>query len=274
MSGIAVAKMSGAGNDFVVLDDAAASTIGPGLPEWIRRVTRRGLSLGSDGVLIVTPLGGDRVRVVFHNPDGARAFCGNGSRCAARFAHERGMAAAGMVLETDAGAVPARVVGSQVRLELPPPIDRGPVELQLDAETETGRLIDAGVPHLVVPVADPDRAPLERWAPAWRRDPRFGPDGVNVDLAGAALPIRLRTWERGVEGETLACGSGAVATAFAARLAGAPAAMQLIPASGIPLTVEFAGPAASPSHAVLEGDARWVVVGELSPEALWVADRG
>jgi len=265
-----VVKMSGAGNDFVVLDAEQSARI-EGAPEaWARRVCRRGLSVGADGVLFVEPAGANRVRVRFLNPDGSAAFCGNGSRCAARFAFRRGYAAEAMVLETLIGDVPATVEGARVRLELPAPRDLGPVDLELEAESVSGRWIDAGVPHFVVRVASVAGAPLERWGPRVRRDSRFGAAGTNLDVVaeGAARTVTLRTWERGVEGETLACGSGAVAAAFAARLAGGAEWLRIVPASGVPLEVGLPGPAEAPRSAVLVGDARFVFEAALGEEAL------
>jgi diaminopimelate epimerase len=263
--GIRVAKMSGAGNDFLVLGPDAGFHLPADLATWTRRVCRRGLSVGADGVLLVEPRGRDRVGVRFLNPDGSEAFCGNGSRCAARFAHLRGMARAEMVLETCAGDVPARVRSEVVHLDLPPPDDRGPLRVELEAEELVGRWIVAGAPHFLVLVDEGATAPLERWGPAVRRHPLFAPQGVNVDVvqAGAGAPVRLRTWEKGVERETLACGSGAVAAAALARIEGAGARVEIWPASGVPLLVEFG----EDGRVGLSGDARLIFDGRLDAEA-------
>jgi diaminopimelate epimerase len=210
------------------------------------------------------------VRVRFWNPDGSAAFCGNGSRCAARYARLRGMASDRMILETVAGEVPAEVLADGVRLTLPPPKDHGDDAFVLDGRTVTGRRIDAGAPHWVALVDDVRDSPLARWGPVVRRDPRFGPAGVNVDVARFAADsavVELRTWERGVEGETLACGSGAVAAAFAVRRLGGPERLRIMPASGYPLWVRLDGPPEAPERVVLEGDARIVFDGEIHPEA-------
>lgn len=265
-----IAKMSGAGNDFVVLGPDEAAELGHGLEGWVRRVCRRRLSVGADGVLVVEPSGPDRVRVRFLNPDGAEAFCGNGSRCAARYAALRGWAGgSSIVLETVAGDVEARIATASVRLALRAPRDLGTVVLDLgDVEIE-GRWIEAGVPHFVVFVEDVARAPLDQWGPVIRRHPRFGDDGTNADVASLeGREIAVRTWERGVEAETLSCGSGAVAAAHAARHRGAPEAVRVVPASGIPLSVELPGPPGSPVSAMLEGDARLIFEGTLRDEAV------
>lgn len=267
-------KMSGAGNDFLVLDAEQAGRLPGGLADWARRVCRRGLSVGADGVLVVTRLGEDRIGVRFLNPDGSDAFCGNGSRCAARFAWKRGLTGPAMLLETAAGEVRAEVRSDTVRLVLPAPRDLGELALDLVHERVSGRRIDAGSPHFVIFVEDPALAPLDRWGPLIRSHAAVGRVGVNVDVAGwdrssrRGLPVlALRTWERGVEGETLACGSGAVAAAFAARLGGAGEHVVVVPASGVALEVELPGAAQAPQAAVLVGDARFVFEGELGDEA-------
>jgi len=264
-----IAKMSGAGNDFVLLGPDEARRLGDEAADWARRVCRRGLSVGADGLLLVEPAASGRVRVRFHNPDGSVTFCGNGSRCAARFARLRGLAGDTMVLETAIGDVPASISDDVVRIELPLPEDRGVVELECAGTRFEGRWIVAGVPHYVVFVDDPAAAPLEQWGPLLRRHPAFGADGVNLDLARIDdSGVTLRTYERGVERETLACGSGAVAAAFAAHLAGAPENLRVVPRSGIPLEVEMIAEASRPRAIRLTGDARLIFEGRLDAEAV------
>jgi diaminopimelate epimerase len=125
------------------------------------------------------------------------------------------------------------------------------------------------VPHFVVLDSGLAADALEHWGPLVRRDPRFGPEGTNFDIARRApgRRLELRTWERGVEGETLSCGSGAVAAAFAARLAGGEASWQVVPASGIPLAVGLPGPPRAPEAAELRGDARFLFRATVSDEA-------
>ena len=261
-------KMSGAGNDFIVLDGEQLRAIPGDLAAWIRRVCRRGVSVGADGVLIVEPRGAGRVGVTFRNPDASEAFCGNGSRCAARFAHLRGFAGPRMVLETVVGDVEARVEGRLVEVCLPAPEDRGTVSVEIGDERIEGRFVIAGAPHFVVLGSGFPESALAAWGPAVRRAAPFGPAGVNFDLAVPLGPARLsvRTWERGVEGETLSCGSGAVATAFAALRAGGARATTVVPASGIPLAVEFGGDPRV-TAVLLRGDARYLFEGRLSAEA-------
>ncbi len=255
--------MSGAGNDFLVLGPDARNVIPEDLETWIPRVCRRGLSVGADGVLFVTPTTDGRVSVRFHNPDGGEAFCGNGSRCAARFAFLRGFAANRMVLETEIGEVPASVDDGRVRLELPLPTDQGSLELEAAGQRVTGRSIKAGVQHFLIFVDSVAKAPLERWGPAFRRHQHFGEHGTNLDVvAYGDSGVLLRTWERGVESETLACGSGAVAAAYAAYLEKRGNPIRVIPASGVDLEIGF-----SEGRATLTGDARVIFEAELNREA-------
>jgi diaminopimelate epimerase len=269
IDGPSVMKMSGAGNDFLVLGPDAAGRIPGDLSQWVRQVCRRRLSVGADGVVLVEPAGVNRVRVRYFNADGSSAFCGNGSRCAARFACLTGLTGDELILESEIGELHAEVYGSSVRLVLPPPRDAGATTLALENESIEGRVIDAGVPHFVIFVARVGEAPLERWGPPIRRHPRFAPAGTNVDLVALAADgtLELRTWERGVEGETLACGSGAVAAALAVRMRGGRERSRVLPASGIPLEVELPGPAQTPEAAILTGDARLVFEARLAAEA-------
>jgi diaminopimelate epimerase len=270
-STVRIVKMSGAGNDFVVLDGEQAERLGAGLVPWIRQVCRRGLSVGGDGVLVVEATESGRVRVGFYNPDGTRTFCGNGSRCAARFAHLQGWTPRSFVLETDAGEVPATVSDAAVSLRLPLPSELGSHGIELaDGSSLDGSWVRAGVPHFVVFVDSVANAPLANWGPLVRRHHAFGEEGVNLDIAerrdGHLLVVR--TWERGVEGETLACGSGAVASAFAAARAGDPGPFDVLPASGVPLRVEFTGDAEPPAAVLFSGDARVVFSAEVDRESV------
>jgi len=262
-------KMSGAGNDFVVLEASAWEALPGDRAAWVRAMCRRGLSVGADGVLVVSASGPGRVRVVFFNPDGGEAFCGNGSRCAARYAATRDAAPGAMTLLTSVGEVEAVVDGPVVSLTLPPPKDLGAIVLEDAAATFRGRWVVAGVPHVVLPVVGLAAYPLERVGPSLRRHHTLGPSGANVNLVetDASGRVHVRTWERGVENETLSCGTGAVAVAFAARLSGAPETVVVVPRSGAVLTVMLPGEPARPACARLIGDARFVFEGVLDPEA-------
>ncbi len=262
--GLPFVKLSGAGNDFVAVRGEALTLEGEPLRHWVRAVCSRRTGVGADGVLIVESLAEPRrVRVRYLNADGSEAFCGNGTRCAARFASLQALAEFPMTLATAIGDVPAGQVDDRVRLELPAPRALGAVRLDRGGRPVSGWWIDSGVPHFVVRVDDVDAVPLDRWGPWLRRHERFGDDGVNVDLlAREGARWRIRTWERGVEGETLACGSGAVAAALALRLDGESLPAELLPAGGVPLRVALTGTGPS-ARASLEGEARVVYEGRL-----------
>lgn len=273
-------KMSGAGNDFIVLP-LAPESLGEEAAVFVRRVCRRGVDVGADGVLFVTPPSegsrgserADRVPnavLVHYNADGGRSdFCGNGSRCAARFAVLQGFTSWPVRLRTDCGVLLAEPAGGRVRIEVPSPTTPAPRRLAVDGKTYEGSFLTAGVPHLVVRVEDPAAIDVARLGAALRAHPDLGPAGANVDFVRAAAAgdgLRgLRTFERGVEAETLACGSGAIAVASVLAREGVPSPIVLRPTSGIDLQVDFEGGPEGPRAFHLTGEARLVYEGVLSP---------
>lgn len=217
-------KLTGAGNDFV------ATVPGPELDahgsEQARRLCSRRTGVGVDGLILVYP-DDSGVRVRFFNPDGSEfSTCGNGTRCAARFALRRGLVDEGPFdVVTDAGPIRARVDARADRVSLEyrmPASRRGPIPVDVPGGRTDGWLMDFGVPHFVVPLESMPEGAIEPFCAPIRSDPRLGPEGANVNLialreAGAG---RIRTFERGVEGETLACGSGSMAAVIATRVIG------------------------------------------------------
>jgi diaminopimelate epimerase len=221
MSGLVFHKMSGSGNDFVVFDGRFTSEA-----EWpeqrIKSLCDRRMGVGADGMVILTPEGGSRVRMDFWNCDGSRAdMCGNAALCSTRLSALLELAPAdSMVLVTQAGSFPARCRpgnGQEAELNLADfDLEVIPVGL-VTAKGESG-LAQAivGVPHLVIEVADLEHADLMLRGRTLRSHPALGAAGANVNFVaqgGAGEEWRMRTYERGVEGETLACGTGAVAVA-------------------------------------------------------------
>ena len=274
-SPVRIVKMSGAGNDFIVLGAEAREQLGDGLLPWVRAVCRRGLSVGADGVLIVEAAEPGRVRMRYLNADGTPAFCGNGSRCAARFAALSGLADERMVLLTDAGELPARVEGERVHVSMPRPDGPEPLGLELEGRAIAGQRVLAGVPHYVTFVDDLAAAPLRRvLGPGLRAHPKFGDAGTNVNLVQWLDDQRpddprlgVRTFERGVEGETLSCGSGALAAAWAARLHERAGAVRVIPTSGVELEIVYPDPEHGEAFIRLSGEARVVFRASLDDEA-------
>lgn len=262
-------KMSGAGNDFIVLSFAPEEL--PGEPaSFVRRICRRGLSVGADGVLFVTPGSSSAdVVLVHYNADGGRSeFCGNGSRCAARFAVLTGIARSPLLLATDCGTLRAEVSGDSVRIEIPPTSPPAQVTLVAQGAEHRGWFVRAGVPHFVLLVADPGAIDAPRLGAALRSHPDLAPEGANIDFVGPVESgrARLRTFERGVEAETLACGSGAIAAAAVLASRGIGSPIVLTPSSGIELTVEFDPAPGSLRRFRLTGEARVVFEGQLAGE--------
>jgi diaminopimelate epimerase len=221
--GTIVYKMTGSGNDFVMLDGRFTS------PErWpatrVAAICDRRAGVGGDGLVILTPDAPGRVRMTYWNSDGSRAaMCGNAALCSARLAVYLELAEPGEIcLLTDAGVVPARCDGAGDGAEIKLPDAEIPAGVN-GLEPATGERWLAfgtvGVPHLVVRVDNLEAVDLPGRGRLLRFDPATGPDGANVNFvapgASSGEPWRIRTYERGVEGETLACGTGTVAAAIA-----------------------------------------------------------
>jgi diaminopimelate epimerase len=275
---LAFTKMSGAGNDFLVFGERAPR--GEKEIAAIRRLCRRGTGVGADGVLFVNPESpGDpssRVVADYLNADGsAGRFCGNGTRCAARFAVLRGLARPACVVLTGWGAVGARVSPSgSVTLALPEPVAVGRAVPSLEVGASTlerdAFAVLVGVPHLVAFVKEGialDALDLSVLGPSHRHHPAMK-EGANANFVKALGPSRLalRTWERGVEAETLACGSGAVASAVVSSLLWdfAPP-VSVATRSGETLEIGFQRDGEVARAVTLRGDARVVFEGTLNP---------
>ncbi len=237
-------KMNGAGNDFVVLDnrDQTISLTG----EQIARLCQRQRGIGADGLLAVEPAenGADH-RMRYYNADGGEAeMCGNGARCFARFVNFlEGGSLPSTTFETQAGVIHAEFVGDQVRIRLSTPhgLELN-AALDLDGVPHTVHALNTGVPHAVVFVEDLAAVELRRFGAAMRYHGHFAPKGTNANFAQVVAPghIAIRTYERGVEDETLACGTGMVACALIHHeLSGAPSPIRVRVAGGDTLEVGF-----------------------------------
>lgn len=264
-------KVEASGNDFLLGVGHWAERLG-GEPALVVRLCDRRRGIGADGVLAVDRVAPERARLRYRNADGSTAqFCGNGSRCAARAAVELLGLPQRLVLDTGWVPIAAEVDGPSVSLELPPQVTPArPVELMAAGRRWSGWRLDVGVPHLVVPVDDLPEVDLDQIAPPLRRHPDLGPEGVNVDLVapGPSGSIAIRTYERGVEGETLCCGSGVVASALVEMAAGNARSVVVRPRSGDEIVVEASGDLlADPIR--FTGPTRFVAEIELTSEFLW-----
>ena len=267
------AKLHGAGNDFLLFDGRARPELDALLPPLVARLCDRRLGVGADGVLLLLP-GGERVvRLRYWNSDGSPAeFCANGTRCAARFAAERwGWPRA--VIETGYAAVAAEVDGGAVTLRLPSPAAVWEWrDFEAAGATVAGRYAVVGVPHLIVPVAWPEfwEHPLAPLGPALRHHPSLPAGGANVSFlrCPSSGPLELRSFERGIEGETLSCGSGVVAAGLIAVAEGwREPPVAVLTASGRVLEVTPDGrPPLCPVS--LTGPAEWIAEGEIAAELL------
>lgn len=259
-------KMSGAGNDFVLL--AGGRPAGPALRRLAVRLCDRRRSVGADGLLHVARLGPALLRVRYFNSDGSEAFCGNGSRCAAWRAWSSGlMKAKRFTLRTAAGDLQAEIAGKEtVRLRMP---DVAGARLNFPGKFPAGvkklHFLNTGVPHAVVPVRDIDKVDVAGLGRALRFHPAFGRAGANVNFTQVrGGRVLVRTYERGVEAETLACGTGVTASAVALALAGeVKPPVKLRARGGDDFRVWLKPCAAGASGIILQGPAKTVFEGEI-----------
>ncbi|MCD4690825.1 diaminopimelate epimerase [bacterium] len=262
------AKMSGAGNDFIVVDDRSGA-VAEDAGELAKQLCRRRVSVGADGLILIVKSTAHSFRMRYFNADGSEAdMCGNGGRCVARFAHERSIAKAAMSFESRSGVHRAEIIDQDnVKLTMTEP--RAMLlgtELYVSGELFTVHRINTGVPHAVIEVADLDSYPVVETGRAVREHVRFTSEGTNVDFVTVddEHHVRLRTYERGVEDETLACGTGAVATALImSTLEKTKPPVTVMTHGGKQLTVDFFISDTGFCDVSLTGDARVIYWGDL-----------
>jgi diaminopimelate epimerase len=261
-------RLSGGGNDFLALVEPDAE---PTLEE-IRAYCRRGLSAGADG-LFVLERASSGARIRYYNADGGRAdLCLNGTRCAVRLACHLGWAQESLEIETGSGIVGGRLTGpEEVALGLQPPEEPRPRTLGLGSRSYRGWEVQTGVPHFVLiwPATLAD-VPVNDLGARLRRHPDWGEPGSNIDFVRFFERHRLeiRTFERGVEAETLACGTGVMAATAVGLTSGElELPVRALTSGGFELRVESAGPEVSSRQWLLIGDARLVARGDLLPGA-------
>jgi diaminopimelate epimerase len=262
-------KMNGAGNDFVMLDNRqrgiSLSTA------QISRLCDRHRGIGADGLIMVEPAEKDGDwRMRYHNADGAEVeMCGNGARCFARFVDKISPVKNGMIsFETPAGLITASLAGEQVSLGMSQP---GPfadaVTLDASGENLNVYFINTGVPHAVVIVDHLDDIDVHRLGAALRHHHHFQPRGTNANFVQQLGPqdLSIRTYERGVEAETLACGTGVVASALIiATLTGAQSPIRVQVKGGDTLSVDFQRQGDNFSQVILTGPADFVFEGTVN----------
>ncbi len=260
-------KMNGAGNDFVLIDNRTLDqTLSK---EQIARLCDRHRGVGADGLMAVEPAeDGADVKFRYYNADGGEAeMCGNGARCFGRYtARLLGGDQKSLSFETIAGTLRAELIGSEVCIEMSDPFD---LELNTPVEALAPvHHLNTGVPHAVVFVDDLAGCDIVKNGAAIRYHDHFSPNGTNANFVGILKPnhLAVRTYERGVEGETLACGTGITACALIHHLlTGAPSPVLIDVQGGETLSIGFEpGVDQSFRKVTLSGPADFVFEGEIT----------
>jgi diaminopimelate epimerase len=260
-------KMNGAGNDFILFDNRTGDIDLDGTQ--IAQLCDRHRGIGADGILLLEqPTNCADFRMRYFNADGGEAeMCGNGARCFARFANKVDGRKAKISFETPAGIISAELKEDLVTLRMTEPTDlQLDVDLSTPGETKTVHFINSGVPHVVIPVGKIDDADVRRDGAAIRHHKMFSPNGTNVNFIEKRGPnkIAIRTYERGVEDETLACGTGIVASALifaASEKSSSP--ITVLARGGDELQVGFEKVEGSFHNVTLTGPAEFVFEGTI-----------
>ncbi|MBW1999666.1 MAG: diaminopimelate epimerase [Deltaproteobacteria bacterium] len=266
-------KMHGSGNDFILIDNRGGIVSEDEMGPLAEKLCRRRESVGADGLIFVLNSDSYDFAWRYLNADGGEVeMCGNGGRCVSRFAYLKGIAGAKMTFDTLAGPVFAEVKGRMVKVLMPEPSD---LRLDIGLPRQKGWLevdfINTGVPHVVVQVEDLSGHPVFEHGRAIRYHEMFSPSGTNANfmkVIGRDL-IENRTYERGVEDETLACGTGAIAATLvsAARgKVGSPTRVRT--RGGEELKVHFLREGKGFREVYLEGGTSIVYEAQLHEEAL------
>ena len=265
-------KMSGSGNDFIIIDNRDLSLNVGNLPDFVRAVCRRQISVGADGVVIIEPSNTADFKWQFFNSDGSVAeMCGNAARCVAHLAFLQGISGGKLSFETIAGIVNAEVHENVPKVKL---TDPSPVTLEKKIAL-AGRefvldIVNTGVPHAVNFVDNLESYAVFDWGRKIRNHQHFQPKGTNANFVTVIdrHKIRVRTYERGVEDETLACGTGAVAAVLAAAERGLiDSPVDTIVQSGETLRIYFTRKDDRFGEIYLEGKVKIVYQGLLFEEA-------
>ena len=272
MKTIPFLKMSGSGNDFIIIDNRAAVVPDAQLTRLVIGACRRKMSVGADGMIFIERSDTLDFKWRFFNADGSLPdMCGNGARCAARFAFMHGIAERQMAFETLAGTIHASVSDDSVKIRMTEPRDlKTGTLLKLAGKPTAVGSVNTGVPHVVMVVDDVEAVDVAKTGRLIRYHPKFAPDGTNANFVAVDKngTIFIRTYERGVEDETLACGTGNVAAALIlAHERGMTSPVTLTTRSGGRLTVHFKTQGSRYQDVFLEGDARVIYRGDLWEEA-------
>lgn len=265
---ISFAKMSGSGNDFVVFDNRRGK-LDKDLGKFAQTVCRRRIGVGADGMILIEKDEECDFLMRYFNADGSEVeMCGNGGRCAALFAHLREIAGPKMRFKSKDGIHAASVNRNSVKLKMSDPAEIDlEIPLELAGRELSASFVNTGVPHVVVAVEDVRKIDVLEIGKEIRYLPKFQPDGTNVDFV-QVLPrgrLKVRTYERGVEDETLSCGTGCVAVALVVGIKkGLRSPAHCVTAGGEVLKVHFRNDGESINSVFLEGSAELVFEGKLT----------
>ncbi|VVB71560.1 Diaminopimelate epimerase [uncultured archaeon] len=269
-------KLHGNGNDFVLIDEVARELVAEEAKRnFAMHCCRRSFGIGADGILFLTSSSRATLGMRLFQPDGSEAeMCGNGIRCLAKYAWDAGYVGQSFDVETLAGIIPVQVrekensFWAKVNMGVPK-LDRPSIPACGSGEFISEEIeycqvsaVNTGVPHAVIFVQDM-QFDIKEMAPKIRHS-SFFPEGANVNFVQVGSHFRIRTFERGVEGETQSCGTGAVASASIARHLGLVGDEVLVETKGGPLIITF-----EEGKAFMEGPAVTVYTGELSEEYHW-----
>lgn len=271
MTPISFTKMHGAGNDFIIVDSRRRILAEDNAVRFAQRQCSRRTGVGADGLILLDDDTSADFRMRHYNPDGSRApFCGNGARCLARFAYRHGIAEREMQFEADDGRHHAVIDGQNVRLHMRAP-DQITLHRSISDYPRTGTLhtIDTGTKHAVIRSEDVKKELVEEDGRTLRYHSMFQPDGTNVNFVQKTglSQLAIRTYERGVETETLACGTGTVAAAVVFALTdGVSSPVSVHTHGGETLTVDFRQNGTKITDVILTGSAHMVFEGTLGGE--------
>lgn len=265
-------KMSGSGNDFILIDNRNPVVEEKHLSRFVASICRRKISVGADGVIFIETSERADFKWRFFNADGGEVeMCGNGGRCVARLAFLKGITGEHLSFETKAGILRAEVKDERVKLEMPEP-SRPELDypLVVDGQTLIVSSVTVGVPHVVIWVSHLEESPVFEQGKIIRYHKKYSPAGTNVNFVCQLDDgsIAIRTYERGVEDETLACGTGSVATALVAAGKGMSSSPALLRTrSGEILRIYYEESGGRFHSVYLEGETRMIYEGRLWKEA-------
>ncbi len=267
MKNIHFTKVVGSGNDFVVIDNRKMPHHN-NLSRLAEEICHRKNSIGADGMLLLEDSKTGDFKMRIFNPDGSEVdMCGNGARCIALFACKMGIAGRKMKIDTRSGLLNAEVMGNSVRLQMSFPKDlRLMFNLDMGGMRYEVSYINTGVPHVVRFEKDVDKADVRKFGAIIRYHKEFSPSGTNVNFVEviSSSKIKVRTYERGVEDETLACGTGATASSIiASMIKGVKPPVEVITRGQETLKVYFYISGKEVNEVYLEGGAKIVYEGRM-----------